>query len=177
VPAIQPEAACRALIAERLAAILDAEGIAFDASALALIAKGARGSMRDALSLLDQAIAYGGGDVREATARTMLGAVDRDYAYRIAAALQSGDGAALIAEADAMVTRGAAFAPALDELASLFHRIAVAQSVPEATTAMDDGDRVSALASSMPAESVQSPIRSVSRAADWRLRPSATGFR
>ena len=145
----------QALIAERLATILDAEGIASDASALALIAKGARGSMRDALSLLDQAIAYGGGDVREATVRTMLGAVDRDYVYRIAAALQAGDGAALIAEADAMVARGVAFAPALDELASLFHRIAVAQSVPEATAAMDDGDRVSALASSIPAESVQ----------------------
>ncbi len=168
----------QALIAERLATILDAEGIASDASALALIAKGARGSMRDALSLLDQAIAYGGGDVREATVRTMLGTVDRDYVYRIAAALQAGDGAALIAEADAMVARGVAFAPALDELASLFHRIAVAQSVPGATAAMDDGDRVSALASSIPAESVQLAYQiCVQGRADLALAPDeATGF-
>ena len=136
----------QALIAERLATILGAEGIASDAAALLLIAKGARGSMRDALSLLDQAIAYGGGDVREQAVRTMLGTVDPDYVYRIAAALQAGDGAALIAEADAMVARGVAFAPALDELASLFHRIAVVRSVPEAATAMDDGNRVSELA-------------------------------
>ncbi len=143
------------LIAERLAAILQSEGITFDTGALTLIARSARGSMRDALSLLDQAIAYGGGDVREATVRTMLGTVDRDYAYRIADALTASDGSALLAEADAIAARGAAFAPALEELASLFHRVAVAQAVPEAVAAFDDGDRVSALALSMPAEGVQ----------------------
>jgi DNA polymerase-3 subunit gamma/tau len=111
--------------------------------------------MRDALSLLDQAIAYGSGDVREAAVRAMLGTVDRDYAYRIADALKAGDGVALIAEADALAARGAAFAPALEELASLFHRIAVAQSVPLAIETMDDGERVSALASAMPPEGVQ----------------------
>ena len=168
----------QALIAERLTAILGAEGIAFDAGALALIAKGARGSMRDALSLLDQAIAYGGGDVREPAVRTMLGAADRDYAYRIADALKAGDGPALLAEADAMAKNGIAFAPALDELASLFHRIAIAQSVPDAIGAMDDGERVSALAASMPAEGVQLAYQiCVQGRADLALAPDeATGF-
>jgi len=168
----------QALIAEHLTAILGAEGIAFDAGALALIAKGARGSMRDALSLLDQAIAYGGGDVREPAVRTMLGAADRDYAYRIADALKAGDGPALLAEADAMAKNGIAFAPALDELASLFHRIAIAQSVPDAIGAVDDGERVSALAASMPAESVQLAYQiCVQGRADLALAPDeATGF-
>ena len=168
----------QALIAEHLTAILGAEGIAFDAGALALIAKGARGSMRDALSLLDQAIAYGGGDVREPAVRTMLGAADRDYAYRIADALKAGDGPALLAEADAMAKNGVAFAPALDELASLFHRIAIAQSVPDAIGAMDDGERVSALAASMPAEGVQLAYQiCVQGRADLALAPDeATGF-
>ena len=82
-----------AIIAERLATILDAEGIPSDAEARALIAKSARGSMRDALSLLDQAIAFGGGEVRETPVRAMLGTVDRDYVYRIADAVREGDGA------------------------------------------------------------------------------------
>jgi DNA polymerase-3 subunit gamma/tau len=166
------------LIVGRLAAILDAEGIGADAAALALIAKAAHGSMRDALSLLDQAIAYGGGDVREAPVRAMLGAVDRDYAYRIADALTAGDGPALIAEADALAARGAAFAPALEELASLFHRIAVAQTVPQAIDTMDDGARISALAASMAPENVQLAYQiCVQGRADLALAPDeATGF-
>ena len=107
--------------------------------------------MRDALSLLDQAIAYGGGEVREAVVRTMLGAVDREYVYRIVDALVAGDGPALLAEVDAMAARSIAFAPALEELASLFHRIAVAQAVPAAASAMDDGERVAALAARLDA--------------------------
>ena len=134
--------------------------------------------MRDALSLLDQAIAYGGGDVREDVVRTMLGAVDPDYVYRIVDALVASDGPALLAEVDAMAARSISFASALDELASLFHRIAVAQAVPAATTAMDDGDRVSALAASMPAESVQLAYQiCVQGRADLPLAPDeATGF-
>jgi DNA polymerase-3 subunit gamma/tau len=76
------------LIVERLAAILAAEAVPADAAALALIARAAHGSMRDALSLLDQAIAYGGGEVREVV-RTMLGAVDTEYVYRIVDALNA----------------------------------------------------------------------------------------
>jgi DNA polymerase III subunit gamma/tau len=144
-----------AVIAERIAAILDAEVVASDVEARALIAKAARGSMRDALSLLDQAIAYGGGEVRTPAVRTMLGAVDRDYVYRIAAAVAAGDGPALLAESDAMAARGVAFEAALDELASLYHRIALVQAVPASVATMDDGDRISALAASLPAEGVQ----------------------
>src|SRR6266478_3910231 len=131
-----------ALIEERLAAILVAEDIANDRPALALIARAAQGSMRDALSLLDQAIAYGGGEVREPAVREMLGAVDTDHVYRIVDALIGSDGPTLLAEADAVAARSIAFASALDELASLFHRIATAQVVSGATEAMDDGERV-----------------------------------
>jgi len=105
-------------ITARLAEILAAEGIAFDAPALALVARGAAGSMRDGLSLLDQAIAYGDGEVREAVVREMLGAVDTQYVYRIATAVMAGDGPALLAEADSMAARSVAFDNALDELAS-----------------------------------------------------------
>jgi DNA polymerase-3 subunit gamma/tau len=94
-----------AQIAARLADILRAEDIAFDDSALALIAHSARGSMRDALSVLDQAIAYGAGEVREGVVRTMLGAVDAEYAYRIVDALLAGDGKGLLAEAAALSER------------------------------------------------------------------------
>ncbi len=144
-----------ALIGERLRQILDAEKIAADAGALALIAKAAAGSMRDALSLLDQAIAYGGGEVREPAVRAMLGAVDKDYVYRIVEALVRGDGPALLAEADAMAVRSIAFDQALDELASLFHRIAVVQTVPEARASVDDPERVASFAAQLTAEAVQ----------------------
>ncbi|MBK9704556.1 MAG: DNA polymerase III subunit gamma/tau [Betaproteobacteria bacterium] len=167
-----------ALIGERLRFILDAEGIAADASALALIARGAHGSMRDALSLLDQAIAYGAGEVRDAVVRSMLGTVDTDYAYRIVEALQAGDGAALLAECDAMTERSVAFAPALDELASLLHRIAVAQVVPAAAAAFDDAARVTDLAGRMAADEVQLAYQIVVQGrADLALAPDeAMGF-
>jgi len=104
------------LIASRLAEIMRAEGIAFDENAAALIARVAHGSMRDALSVLDQAIAYGAGEVREAPVRAMLGAVDSDYCYRIADALLASDGPALLAEAKALAERSISMSSALDEL-------------------------------------------------------------
>jgi len=167
-----------ALIADRMTAILTAEGVASDAPALALIARAAHGSMRDALSLLDQAIAYGGGDVRDAVVRTMLGAVDTEYVYRIVDALIAGDGPALLAEVDAMALRSIAFGSALEDLASLFHRIAVAQTVPQAATAMDDAERVSALAARLAPETVQLAYQiCVQGRADLPLAPDeATGF-
>ena len=174
LPAVQPEAAAApGLITARLAEILAAEGIAFDAPALALVARGAAGSMRDGLSLLDQAIAYGDGEVREAVVREMLGAVDTNYVYRIADALMAGDGAALLAEADAMAARTVAFDIALDELASLWHRVAVAQAVPAAAEAFDDAEAVAALARGCRPSWSSSPTRSRSRAAPtWRSPPT-----
>jgi DNA polymerase-3 subunit gamma/tau len=165
-------------ISARIEAILDAEGVARDQAAVALIARAARGSLRDGLSLLDQAIAYGGGEVREDVVRTMLGAVDRDHVYRIADALASRDGAALLAEGDAIAARGLAPASALDELASLFHRIAVAQAVPKAAAAFDDASRVEAYAARFTPEDVQLAYQiAVQGRADLSIAPDeATGF-
>ena len=165
-------------IAERIEAILEAEGVARDPAAVALIARAARGSLRDGLSLLDQAIAYGGGEVREDVVRTMLGAVDRDHVYRIADALAARDGAALLAVADALAARGLAPASALDELASLFHRIAVAQAVPKAAAAFDDASRVEAYASRFTPEDVQLAYQIAAQGrADLSIAPDeATGF-
>jgi len=144
-----------ALISGRLAEILRAEGVPFDEAAVTVIARAARGSMRDALSVLDQAIAYGAGEVRETVVRTMLGAADADYAYRIADALAANDGPALLAEAAALGDRGVSLSLALDELAALFHRIAIVQAVPEASDAVADADRVTALAKVFSPEAVQ----------------------
>ena len=167
----------RALIAERLAQILRAEDIAFDEAALPLLAAGAQGSLRDALSLLDQAIAYGGGEVREPGVRSMLGVVDRGYLHRIVDALIASDGPALLAEADALAAGGHAFAAALDELASLFHRIAVVQAVPGAPGG-DDAERIADYASRMSPESVQLAYQIVVQGrTDLALAPDeATGF-
>lgn len=167
----------RALIAERLARILDAESIAHDASALPLLAAAARGSLRDALSLLDQAIACGAGEVREAGVRAMLGVVDRGHLYRIVDALIANDGLALLAQADALTSAGHAFAPVLDELASLFHRVATVQAVPGAALG-DDSDKVAEYASRMTPENVQLAYQiAVHGRADLALAPDeATGF-
>ncbi len=167
-----------ALIAERLASILAAENVASDPPALVSIARAAHGSMRDALSLLDQAIAYGNGEVRDGVVRTMLGAVDTEYVHRIVDALEANDGPALLAEVDAMAARSIAFASALEELASLFHRIAIAQTVPSARSAMDDAERVAAFADRFTPESVQLAYQiCVQGRADLPLAPDeATGF-
>jgi len=143
------------LIASRLAEIMRAEGIAFDENAAALIARVAHGSMRDALSVLDQAIAYGAGEVREAPVRAMLGAVDSDYCYRIADALLASDGPALLAEAKALAERSISMSSALDELASLFHRIAIAQTVPAALDSLPDAARIGGYTRAFTPEAVQ----------------------
>ncbi len=167
-----------ALIAERLAAILVAEAIAAEPPALALIARAARGSMRDALSLLDQAIAYGGGEVHEPAVREMLGAVDTEHVYRIVDALQGDDGSALLAEVDALAVRSNAFASALEELAALFHRVATVQAVPGAAEAMEDAARITPYAAAMTPEMVQLAYQiCVQGRADLALAPDeATGF-
>ena len=166
------------LIGERIVHILAAEGIAFEDGGVALIARAAGGSLRDGLSLLDQAIAYGNGDVRESVVRAMLGAVDRDYVYRIVDALVAGDGPTLLAESDALADRGLAAASALEELASLFHRIAVVQVVADAASNYDDGERVAAFATVFSPESIQLAYQICAQGrADLALAPDeATGF-
>jgi DNA polymerase-3 subunit gamma/tau len=167
-----------ALIGARIEHILAAEAVAFDPVAVALIARAARGSLRDGLSLLDQAIAFGAGEVREDVVRTMLGVVDRDYVYRIAEALAAADGPRLMREGDALAARGLAFASALEELASLFHRIAVVQAVSAAAAQFDDGDQVGAFARSFAPEFVQLLYQIATQGRmDLTLAPDeATGF-
>jgi len=167
----------RAAIGDRLAHILGAEAIPFDATALPQLAAAAQGSLRDALSLLDQAIAFGGGEVREPAVRAMLGVVDRGYLHRIIAALLASDGAALLAEADALASSGQAFGAALDELATIFYRIAVVQAVPNAP-AGDESDRIADYAARFTAEAAQLAYQICAQGrADLALAPDeATGF-
>ena len=134
--------------------------------------------MRDALSVLDQAIAYGAGEVREAVVRTMLGAVDAEYAYRIVDALLAGDGKALLAEAATLSERSLSLPAALDELASLFHRIAVAQTVAGVADALPDAARIAGYATAFTPDAVQLAYQiCVQGRADMALAPDEqTGF-
>jgi DNA polymerase III subunit gamma/tau len=167
-----------AMIIARLAEILAAEDIVFDDAALMQIARAARGSMRDALSVLDQAIAHGGGEVRADAVRTMLGTVETEHIYRITDALLDANGPAMLVEASALTARSLSLSSALDELASLFHRIAVAQTVPETTDALQDADQVSRYAGALSPEAVQLAYQiCVQGRADLALAPDeATGF-
>ncbi|WP_028454359.1 DNA polymerase III subunit gamma/tau [Chitinilyticum litopenaei] len=115
-----------------LGRVLDTEQITYEAGALNLLGHAAHGSMRDALSLLDQAIAYGAGQVEEAGVRAMLGAVDQSYLFELLDALVAQDGERLIAGADAIAGRGLSYEAALQELAHLLHQIAMAQLMPGA---------------------------------------------
>ncbi|MDI1299492.1 DNA polymerase III subunit gamma/tau [Methylotenera sp.] len=118
-------------IIEHLQNILGQENIPFEPTALHLIARAAAGSMRDALSLTDQAIAYGGQTVNESEVRAMLGAIDQSYLYQLINALLANDGASIIAQAKSMEERSLSFEVALNDLAQLLHQIAVAQTVPD----------------------------------------------
>lgn len=145
-----------ALIAEHLQYVLEMEHIAFEPAAVALVARAAQGSMRDALSLMDQAIAFSAGQVEEAMVRTMLGAIDRGYLFELLVALRDQNGAALLDVADNMAAHSVAFDAALLDLATLLHRIALVQIVPQA---MPDDEperlRVMELAQSLSPEEVQ----------------------
>ncbi len=119
------------LIAAHLKHILEVESIEAEPGALALLSRSAAGSMRDALSLLDQAIAHGAGKVEETQVRDMLGTVDLDYLFSILDALLAADVTGMLHVADDMSTRSLSFAVALQELASLTTRIQVAQFAPQ----------------------------------------------
>ncbi|WP_024973051.1 DNA polymerase III subunit gamma/tau [Ralstonia pickettii] len=143
-------------IVSHLDRILGEEGIAHEPNALRLLAAAAQGSMRDALSLTDQAIAYSAGDVSEAAVRGMLGAIDQSYLVRLLDALADENGAALVEIADEMAGRSLSFSGALQDLASLLQKIALAQVVPAAV--QDDwpeADDVRRLAERFDAQSVQ----------------------
>jgi DNA polymerase-3 subunit gamma/tau len=120
------------LITKHLQFVLEQENIPFENGALTLVARAAQGSMRDALSLMDQAIAYSDSKVEEATVRNMLGAIDQSYLFDLLQLLRAQDGAGLLRIADDMAIRSIAFDAALQDLATLLHRIALAQTVPAA---------------------------------------------
>jgi DNA polymerase-3 subunit gamma/tau len=119
-------------IVTHLESILAQEQISFESPALRLLAQGAQGSMRDALSLTDQAIAYAAGQVTLDAVQGMLGALDHSYLVGLLDALSAQDGVALLAVADDMATRSLSFSNALQDLGTLLNRIAIAQTVPAA---------------------------------------------
>ena len=119
------------LIVEHLEKVLAAEKVEYEVNALRVLAKAAQGSMRDALSLTDQAIAYAAGKVSEESVRGMLGTLDDAYLIRILDNLIAKDGASLLAVANEMGERSMSFSLALQDLSSLLQKIAAAQVVPE----------------------------------------------
>lgn len=143
-------------ITAHLQDILGQEQIAFEPPALQLIARAASGSMRDALSLTDQAIAYGNQSVRESDVRSMLGAIDQSYLYELLRALIANDAATLLNIAQQMESRSIGFESALNDLAALLHLLAVAQYSPQAI-ADDHPERQTLLdlASQLTAEMLQ----------------------
>lgn len=143
-------------IVSHLQQILGEEHIAFESPALHLIARAAAGSMRDALSLTDQAIAYGNQSVAEAEVRSMLGAIDQSYLFDILRALLSQDSAALIVLAKHMDARSLSFEAALHDFAGLLHQIAMAQAHPDALASdLPERSNLLALAEQISPEQLQ----------------------
>jgi len=126
------------MIQEQLGRITESEGVPAEADGLRAIAKSADGSMRDALSLLDQAIAFGGGQIRADEVSQMLGSIDRDQVVQLLRALAADDGAALLEQVDSLDALGSDFGAVLDELMSALQRVAVAQLVSGRTDPDDD---------------------------------------
>ncbi len=146
-------------VLQHLQQVLQAEGVAAEVGALRLIARGARGSMRDALSLTDQAIAFGGGQLQEDTVRHMLGAVDRSHVFRLIEALAHADGASVLNTIDALRLNGLSAASTLEDMGTVLQRMAVVQAVPERAHDSDPSDpdapQVAALTQAMPPDETQ----------------------
>ena len=139
----------------QLKRVLDAEGIAFDDGALRLIATAADGSMRDALSLLDQALAFGGGHLAEGEVASMLGTLGADQVSSLVEALAAGDGARLIAQARELASFAPDFAQVLGEMLSLLRRVAVVQTLGAHAATVEDEPLVTRLAAAMAPEDCQ----------------------
>ncbi|WP_079415452.1 DNA polymerase III subunit gamma/tau [Thiomonas intermedia] len=143
-------------IVDHLQQVLQAENVPAEDAALRLIARAAHGSMRDALSLTDQALAYCAGRVETAAVQQMLGTVDRSDLLQILQALAAQDGVAMIAQADALEALGLSFGAALEELAALLQTLALLQLVPEAADAQDpQHETLAVLAGQLSPELVQ----------------------
>lgn len=143
-------------IVEHLQKILEHEMLPAEEPGLWMLARAAQGSMRDALSLTDQAIAFGAGKITEEGVREMLGALDQHLVYELFDALVSGEANHCLQVVDKLAERGVDFAAALDELMSLIHRVAIAQAAPAAVDdSLGDQERIQALAGQIPAEDLQ----------------------
>ena len=143
-------------IVGHLGMVLDQEMVGFEEPALWLLGRAASGSMRDALSLTDQAIAFGSGKVNEADVRSMLGSVDLGYVFELLEAISEGDPATVLGVVQRMSEFAPDFAGSLDELLSLIHRVATAQVVPNAIdNSWGDAERVAQIARAITAEDTQ----------------------
>ncbi|MGC1172383.1 DNA polymerase III subunit gamma/tau [Polaromonas sp.] len=146
-------------ILEHLTEVLAAEKVASEPQALRLLARAARGSMRDALSLTDQAIAFGSGQLQEASVRQMLGSVDRSYVFQLLDALARGDGKSVVETSEVLRLNGLSAASTLEEMATVLQRMAVLQAVPGMGAGDDDSDpeiaATARLAQTMPADETQ----------------------
>ncbi len=142
---------------EHLTQVLAHEQLSAEPQALRLLARAARGSMRDALSLTDQAIAFGNGQLQEAGVRQMLGSVDRSHVLQLIRALADGDGATVVSQVHALRLQGVSAAATLEDMAMLLQRMAVMQMVPGMSQDGDDPDSqgLADLAEAMPAEETQ----------------------
>lgn len=148
-------------VLEHLQHVLQAEGLSADTQALRLLSRGARGSMRDALSLTDQAIAFSGsgpgGKIEEAAVRQMLGSVDRGYVFRLIEALAQGDGKTVVETSETLRLNGLSAASTLEEMTAVLQRMAVRQAVP--SMPVDESDPESAetarLAAVLPPDETQ----------------------
>jgi DNA polymerase III subunit gamma/tau len=144
------------LIQERLTAIAEAEKVEFEAAALRTIARGAEGSMRDALSLLDQVLAFGGGRVREDEVRALLGTLERRHVEAIVNALAARDGAALMTCVAQLDERAPDYDQALGELAAALQRMALLQALPDLRGEDEEHDvQLAALAARFTPEDLQ----------------------
>ena len=144
-------------VLEHLTNVLAAEHVPAEPQALRLLSRAARGSMRDALSLTDQAIAFGSGQLQEAGVRQMLGAVDRTVVFRLIEALANGHGKTVVELADQLRSTGLSAATTLEDMATVLQRMAVYQAVPDMAVdpADPDAQETARLAALMPADETQ----------------------
>ena len=146
-------------VLEHLTNVLASEQIPAEPGALRLLARAARGSMRDALSLTDQAIAFGSGQLAEAGVRQMLGSVDRSHVFRLIGALAASDGRTVVETSEALRVHGLSAASTLEEMTAVLQRMAVYQAVPQMAEAIDPTDpeaqEIARLAAAMPADETQ----------------------
>ncbi len=144
-------------VQDHLARVLGQEAVPSEAGALRLLSRAARGSMRDALSLTDQAIAFGGGRLDESTVRQMLGSVDRSHVFRLVGALAAGDGAEVVETCEGLRRLGLSAASTLEEMSAVLQKMAVMQAVPSAASAPQDEEAAETvrLAGLLPADETQ----------------------